>query len=117
MMGRGPGGDLPTDGPRNAGASAKIAHNPTIFAFSLHAQRGAMSKAKRQGSHRADKGVDAAQVYERLFGAIMDHSLPPQTRLVEERLCEIFGTRSRALGPETRGCGTRKVDLQSALTR
>jgi DNA-binding GntR family transcriptional regulator len=30
-------------------------------------------------------------VYERIWSAIMDHSLPPETRLVEERLCEIFG--------------------------
>jgi DNA-binding GntR family transcriptional regulator len=36
-------------------------------------------------------GADAAQVYERIWTAIMDHSLPPETRLVEERLCEIFG--------------------------
>jgi len=50
-----------------------------------------MNKAKRKGSPRTVDGVDTAQVYERLFGAIMDHSLPPQTRLVEERLCEIFG--------------------------
>ncbi len=35
--------------------------------------------------------ADAAEVYERLWAAIMDHSLPPETRLVEERLCEIFG--------------------------
>jgi DNA-binding GntR family transcriptional regulator len=35
--------------------------------------------------------VNVADVYERLWAAIMDHSLPPETRLVEERLCEIFG--------------------------
>jgi DNA-binding GntR family transcriptional regulator len=41
---------------------------------------------------RADGGSgDAAEVYERIWNAIMDHSLPPETRLVEERLCEIFG--------------------------
>lgn len=34
---------------------------------------------------------DAAGAYERIWNAIMDHSLPPETRLVEERLCEIFG--------------------------
>jgi DNA-binding GntR family transcriptional regulator len=33
----------------------------------------------------------AAEVYEKIWNAIMDHSLPPETRLVEERLCEIFG--------------------------
>lgn len=36
-------------------------------------------------------GADATEVYERILTAIMDHSLPPETRLVEERLCEIFG--------------------------
>jgi DNA-binding GntR family transcriptional regulator len=33
----------------------------------------------------------ASEVYEKIWNAIMDHSLPPETRLVEERLCEIFG--------------------------
>lgn len=37
------------------------------------------------------RGRDTSEVYERLWAAIMDHSLPPETRLVEERLCEIFG--------------------------
>src|SRR5438445_13117197 len=36
-------------------------------------------------------GAGAADVYERIWSAIVDHSLPPETRLVEERLCEIFG--------------------------
>jgi len=36
-------------------------------------------------------GAAAADVYERIWSAIVDHSLPPETRLVEERLCEIFG--------------------------
>ena len=30
-------------------------------------------------------------IYDRIFGAIQDHSLPPGTRLVEEALCETFG--------------------------
>src|SRR5215475_16134650 len=50
-----------------------------------------MNKAKRKDSPRTVDGVDTAEVYERLFGAIIDNSLPPETRLVEERLCEIFG--------------------------
>jgi DNA-binding GntR family transcriptional regulator len=44
-------------------------------------------RTRRAGSN----GPDAATVYERIWSAIMDHSLPPETRLVEERLCEIFG--------------------------
>jgi DNA-binding GntR family transcriptional regulator len=36
-------------------------------------------------------GLDIAAVHERIWSAIMDHSLPPETRLVESELCEIFG--------------------------
>jgi DNA-binding GntR family transcriptional regulator len=39
----------------------------------------------------AAKAVDTAEVHERIWSAIMDHSLPPETRLVETELCEIFG--------------------------
>jgi DNA-binding GntR family transcriptional regulator len=39
----------------------------------------------------AGKAVDIADVHERIWSAIMDHSLPPETRLVETELCEIFG--------------------------
>jgi DNA-binding GntR family transcriptional regulator len=35
--------------------------------------------------------IDTAQVHERIWSAIVDHSLPPETRLVESELCEIFG--------------------------
>jgi DNA-binding GntR family transcriptional regulator len=42
----------------------------------------------RRGSPKA---VDSAEVHERIWSAIMDHSLPPETRLVETELCEIFG--------------------------
>ncbi len=38
----------------------------------------------------ATEGVGPGEVYERLWAAIIDHSLPPGTRLIEERLCEIF---------------------------
>src|SRR5271167_689249 len=30
-------------------------------------------------------------VHERIWSAIVDHSLPPETRLVESELCDIFG--------------------------
>jgi DNA-binding GntR family transcriptional regulator len=36
-------------------------------------------------------GIDTAEVHERIWSAIMDQSLPPETRLVESELCEIFG--------------------------
>jgi len=48
---------------------------------------GAAAAMRRPGTDSADP----AEVHERIWSAIMDHSLPPETRLVEERLCEIFG--------------------------
>jgi DNA-binding GntR family transcriptional regulator len=48
-------------------------------------------KGGLSGGKRAAPAASAADVYERIWSAIMDHSLPPETRLVEERLCEIFG--------------------------
>src|SRR5271170_5592287 len=35
--------------------------------------------------------IDTTDVHERIWSAIVDHSLPPETRLVESDLCEIFG--------------------------
>lgn len=35
--------------------------------------------------------TETAQMHERIWSAIVDHSLPPETRLVESELCEIFG--------------------------
>jgi DNA-binding GntR family transcriptional regulator len=37
------------------------------------------------------RAMDTNEVHERIWSAIMDHSLPPETRLVEGELCEIFG--------------------------
>jgi DNA-binding GntR family transcriptional regulator len=48
-------------------------------------------KGKPAKARASDPANGAAEVYERIWNAIMDHSLPPETRLVEERLCEIFG--------------------------
>jgi DNA-binding GntR family transcriptional regulator len=62
------------------------------------AKRSRLTKARRKSGpaaalpRRPRAGSTAAgEVYERIWNAIMDHSLPPATRLVEERLCEIFG--------------------------
>src|SRR5580693_1530667 len=44
-----------------------------------------------RSARTAKEGVDIADVHERIWSAIMDHSLPPETRLVENELCEIFG--------------------------
>jgi DNA-binding GntR family transcriptional regulator len=47
---------------------------------------------KRSTGLTAVNGVpDIDSVYERIWNAIVDHSLPPETRLVESELCEIFG--------------------------
>jgi DNA-binding GntR family transcriptional regulator len=42
-------------------------------------------------SRTARPAMDTAEVHEHIWSAIMDHSLPPETRLVESELCEIFG--------------------------
>ncbi|MDH4458799.1 MAG: GntR family transcriptional regulator [Nevskia sp.] len=39
----------------------------------------------------AADGGGVEQAYERIWAAIIDHRLPPGTRLVEDKLCEIFG--------------------------
>jgi DNA-binding GntR family transcriptional regulator len=44
-----------------------------------------------RSSRAAKEGIDTAEVHERIWSAIVDHSLPPETRLVEGELCEIFG--------------------------
>lgn len=53
---------------------------------------GTSSRRRAAGSTRKSKdtGIDVEQAYERICDAIMDHSLPPETRLVETKLCEIF---------------------------
>jgi len=58
----------------------------------------ALDKRKRasNGAHAgrppaAKNGVDTTDVHERIWSAIVDHSLPPETRLVESELCDIFG--------------------------
>jgi DNA-binding GntR family transcriptional regulator len=44
-----------------------------------------------RSARAAKDGIDTAEVHERIWSAIVDHSLPPETRLVESELCEIFG--------------------------
>jgi len=52
--------------------------------------RSAISKSRRQ-RRNGTNGANVDGVYEQIWSAIIDNSLPPETRLVEERLCEIFG--------------------------
>jgi DNA-binding GntR family transcriptional regulator len=65
----------------------------------LRATRPAATPARRGGTQpgpagrraRKANGADLAAVHDQIWTAIIDHRLPPETRLVEERLCEIFG--------------------------
>jgi len=54
-------------------------------------KRAADGMESLRSRRAATKPVDIAEVHERIWSAIMDHSLPPETRLVETELCEIFG--------------------------
>jgi len=56
-----------------------------------HAAPAPLRLRRRRTGAAGAAGAGAADVYERIWTAIVDHSLPPETRLVEERLCEIFG--------------------------
>ena len=51
---------------------------------------GRAGRAKGPAAPEAVAETDVDQAYERICEAIMDHSLPPETRLVETKLCEIF---------------------------
>ena len=53
-------------------------------------------RVRRNGANDINRtngsnGTSTAEVYDQIWSAIIDNSLPPETRLVEERLCEIFG--------------------------
>lgn len=49
--------------------------------------RGKVATTLKLGGSKSD----VEHAYERICAAIMDHSLPPATRLVEGKLCEVFG--------------------------
>ncbi|HTV96298.1 MAG TPA: GntR family transcriptional regulator [Steroidobacteraceae bacterium] len=55
------------------------------------AQELPSARAAARSARAAKNGIDTAEVHERIWSAIVDHSLPPETRLVESELCEIFG--------------------------
>lgn len=67
------------------GKTKKSVQQKTAKVTRRPAKRLALSPVKRSA-----EGADASEVYERIWNAIMDHSLPPETRLVEAQLCEIF---------------------------
>ncbi len=56
--------------------------------------------AEPLGEARHGAALDVDVVHNRIWNAIVDHSIPPGTRLIEAELCEIFGlgrTRLRAV--------------------
>ncbi|NKF24238.1 GntR family transcriptional regulator [Solimonas marina] len=58
------------------------------------AEPGLRKSGKRKQEDLSPVTVAAGSIdvaYERIYAAIIDHSLPPGARLVENRLCEIFG--------------------------
>jgi DNA-binding GntR family transcriptional regulator len=58
----------------------------------LHRRKGGSNGVHAgRASGAAKNGTDTAEVHERIWSAIVDHSLPPETRLVESELCKIFG--------------------------
>jgi DNA-binding GntR family transcriptional regulator len=46
---------------------------------------------RRPRSARAAVVVPLATAYSRIWAAIVDHRLPPGTRLIEDQLCKVFG--------------------------
>ncbi|MDB6160065.1 MAG: hypothetical protein JWO04_3771 [Gammaproteobacteria bacterium] len=72
----------PGPGPAKGRTPRTVSVSPT--------DAGAISKSLRLRRNGAN-GANVDDVYEQIWSAIIDNSLPPETRLVEERLCEIFG--------------------------
>ena len=71
-------------------SSTLIPLRPTrLPATSARRTAAAPGSAKRKAGNA--NGADVAAVHEQISTAIIDQRLPPGTRLVEERLCELFG--------------------------
>lgn len=62
---------------------------PTMPAMPTRSVRKSSSPARLQRENTHD------EIYEKIYAAVLEHRLPPGTKLVEERLAEIFGV-SRA---------------------
>ena len=61
----------------------------------LDPARPAKRPRKSVSQARLERENTHDEIYERIYNAILEHRLPPGTKLVEERLADIFGT-SRA---------------------
>jgi DNA-binding GntR family transcriptional regulator len=68
-------------------ASAVLAKLDAVTPIKRASNSVSAARPKRENTHD--------EIYERIYNAILEHRLPPGTKLVEERLAEIFGT-SRA---------------------
>ena len=81
----------PTRGKRAYRSPGPVAKGRTPRAVSASPTgAGVIPKSLRLRRNGAN-GANVDDVYEQIWSAIIDNSLPPETRLVEERLCEIFG--------------------------
>ncbi|MGH8447053.1 MAG: GntR family transcriptional regulator [Solimonas sp.] len=73
----------------------------------------AVRKAIKKAAPEPAPAASAIEIaYERIYAAIIDHSLPPGARLVENRLCDIFGLgRTRVRQVLQKLAGERLVTL------
>jgi DNA-binding GntR family transcriptional regulator len=66
------------------------------FVYKIWARRYAPAHKDRKKEQGAEEMSVEGQIYERIYGAIIEQRLPPGTKLGEESLCELFGvSRSR----------------------
>jgi DNA-binding GntR family transcriptional regulator len=72
---------------RAPGATASLATLDPVVPIKRARKSASQARLERENTHD--------EIYERIYNAILEHRLPPGTKLVEERLAEIFGT-SRA---------------------
>jgi len=91
-----PSGAVPTMTPRSAGASrhARVTRAPDSL-DTLHHQMPTKSARKPASQARLERENAHDEIYEKIYVAILEHRLHPGTKLVEERLADIFGV-SRA---------------------
>jgi DNA-binding GntR family transcriptional regulator len=75
--------------------SRKRAPRATATLATLDAVTPTKRARKSASAARLERENTHDEIYERIYTAILEHRLPPGTKLVEERLAEIFGT-SRA---------------------
>lgn len=99
---------------RNGRSAAACEHG---HADHLHPAKAARARVeygsrKTQTKLRIEREDVHDQIYERIFTAIVEHRLPPGTKLAEERLADIFGvSRARIREVLTRLAYEQAVEL------